>query len=69
LSGRCGAAAPDLPDVDPLRVATTTISGLYDGGSTVELDRLSIRAAADLVGEEPQYSRLAARMPAALIDK
>ena len=25
--------ADDLADVDPLRVATTTISGLYDGAS------------------------------------
>jgi len=59
----------DLDDVDPLRVATKTISGLYDGATTVELDRLSIQTAAELVGEEPQYSRLAARLLAGLIDK
>jgi ribonucleoside-diphosphate reductase alpha chain len=59
----------DLDDVDPLRVATRTISGLYDGATTVELDRLSIQTAAELVGEEPQYSRLAARLLAGLIDK
>jgi ribonucleoside-diphosphate reductase alpha chain len=59
----------DLADVDPLRVATKTISGLYDGATTVELDRLSIRTAAELVAEEPQYSRLAARLLAGLIDK
>jgi ribonucleoside-diphosphate reductase alpha chain len=63
---RCSA---DLDDVDPLRVATKTISGLYDGATTVELDRLSIQTAAELVGEEPQYSRLAARLLAGLIDK
>ncbi len=63
---RCSA---DLADVDPLRVATRTISGLYDGATTVELDRLSIRTAAELVAEEPQYSRLAARLLAGLIDK
>lgn len=59
----------DLDDVDPLRVATKTISGLYDGATTVELDRLSIQTAAELVAEEPQYSRLAARLLAGLIDK
>jgi ribonucleoside-diphosphate reductase alpha chain len=59
----------DLRDVDPLRVATKTISGLYDGATTVELDRLSIQTAAELVAEEPQYSRLAARLLAGLIDK
>ena len=48
----------DLADVDPMRVATRTISGLYDGASTAELDRLSIQTAAEMIGEEPQYSRL-----------
>ncbi len=58
-----------LDDVDPLRVATKTISGLYDGATTAELDRLSIQTAAELIGEEPQYSRLAARLLAAHVDK
>ncbi|GGM77097.1 ribonucleoside-diphosphate reductase [Dactylosporangium sucinum] len=59
----------DLDEVDPLRVATKTISGLYDGASTAELDKLSIQTAAELIGEEPQYSRLAARLLAAYVDK
>jgi ribonucleoside-diphosphate reductase alpha chain len=59
----------DLDDVDPLRVATKTISGLYDGATTAELDRLSIQTAAEMIGEEPQYSRLAARLLAGYIDK
>ncbi len=61
--------AGDLVDVDPLRVATKTISGLYDGATTAELDRLSIQTAAEMIGEEPQYSRLAARLLASYIDK
>ncbi|GGQ71225.1 ribonucleoside-diphosphate reductase subunit alpha [Couchioplanes azureus] len=61
--------AGDLDEVDPLRVATRTISGLYDGATTAELDGLSIRTAAELIGEEPQYSRLAARLLAACVDK
>ncbi|MGF1647226.1 MAG: ribonucleoside-diphosphate reductase subunit alpha [Kineosporiaceae bacterium] len=61
--------AGGLDEVDPLRVATKTISGLYDGATTAELDRLSIRTAADMIGEEPQYSRLAARLLAAYVDK
>ena len=61
--------AGDLADVDPLRVATKTISGLYDGATTAELDRLSIQTAAEMIGEEPQYSRLAARLLASYIDK
>ncbi len=61
--------AGGLADVDPLRVATKTISGLYDGATTAELDRLSIQTAAEMTGEEPQYSRLAARLLSAYIDK
>jgi ribonucleoside-diphosphate reductase alpha chain len=61
--------ADDLDDVDPLRVATKTISGLYDGATTAELDRLSIQTAADMIGEEPQYSRLAARLLSNYVDK
>ncbi|MCB0417697.1 MAG: ribonucleoside-diphosphate reductase subunit alpha [Bdellovibrionales bacterium] len=51
-----------LEQVDPLRVATKAISGLYDGATTKELDDLCIQTAAHLIAEEPQYSRLAARL-------
>jgi ribonucleoside-diphosphate reductase alpha chain len=61
--------ASGLADVDPLRVATKTISGLYDGATTAELDRLSIQTAAEMTSEEPQYSRLAARLLAGYIGK
>jgi ribonucleoside-diphosphate reductase alpha chain len=61
--------AGGLDDVDPMRVATKTISGLYDGATTAELDRLSIQTAAEMTGGEPQYSRLAARLLAAYVDK
>nr|WP_248642631.1 ribonucleoside-diphosphate reductase subunit alpha [Thermomonas fusca] len=58
-----------LHAVDPMRVATRTISGLYDGATTQELDELSIRTAALLIGEEPEYGRLAARLLAGCIAK
>jgi ribonucleoside-diphosphate reductase alpha chain len=58
-----------LPEIDAMRVATKTISGLYDGATTSELDRLSIQTAASLIAEEPQYGRLAARLLAAYIAK
>ncbi len=51
-----------LDAVDPMRVATKAISGLYDGASTTELDLLCIRTAALLIYEEPEYSKLASRM-------
>jgi ribonucleoside-diphosphate reductase alpha chain len=59
----------DLAWVDPLRVATKTISGLYDGATSAELDRLSIQTAAELTGEEPEYSKLAARLLADYVRK
>ncbi|MFN3484665.1 MAG: ribonucleotide reductase N-terminal alpha domain-containing protein, partial [Planctomycetota bacterium] len=58
-----------LTRVDPLRVATQTISGLYDGATTRELDELSIRTAASLLVEEPEYGRLAARLLAVYVNK
>lgn len=51
-----------LPHVDAMRVASKTIGGLYDGATTRELDAISIQTAASLIAEEPQYSRLAARL-------
>ncbi len=58
-----------LGGIDIMRVATRTISGLVDGATTTELDNLSIRTAAALISEEPNYSKLAARMLATIIDK
>ena len=62
-------AADGLHAVEPMRVATRTISGLYDGATTRELDELSIRTAALLTGEEPEYGKLAARLLAEVIEK
>lgn len=58
-----------LPNVDVMRIATKTISGLYDGASTQELDKLSIQTAASLIFEEPEYSRVAARLLNQYIEK
>src|SRR6476620_4816052 len=59
----------NLNSVDTLRIATKTISGLYDGATTKELDKLSIQTAASLIFEEPEYSRLAARLLNQYIEK
>jgi ribonucleoside-diphosphate reductase alpha chain len=58
-----------LTHVDAIRVASKTIGGLYDGATTRELDTISIDTAASLIAEEPQYSRLAARLLLATIVK
>lgn len=61
--------ADGLSAVDPMRIATRTISGLYDGASTEELDRLSIHTSAALIAEEPQYRFLAARLLGTYVEK
>ena len=61
--------ANGLEYVDPMRVATRTISGLYDGATTAELDELSIHTAAGMISEEPEYSLLAARLLSNYIHK
>lgn len=58
-----------LAHVDAIRIASKTIGGLYDGATTRELDTISIDTAASLIAEEPQYSRLAARLLLATIVK
>ncbi|MCB0406752.1 MAG: ribonucleoside-diphosphate reductase subunit alpha [Bdellovibrionales bacterium] len=63
------ACSTGLHQVDPMRVATKVISGLYDGASTQELDKLCIQTAALLIGEEPQYSKLASRLLGRFIDE
>jgi ribonucleoside-diphosphate reductase alpha chain len=68
LLKRVRRQAGDLPDVDPVRVAARTSNGLYEGASDAELARLTIQTAAELIGEEPQYSRLAARLLGDLIE-
>lgn len=64
--GRC---CNGLYSVDSIRVATKTIGGLYNGATTNELDLLSINTAASLIVEEPEYSKLAARLLATYINK
>jgi ribonucleoside-diphosphate reductase alpha chain len=54
--------ADGLPDVDVDRVVERTVAGLPPGAGDGDADRLAVLTAAELTGEEPQYSRLAARL-------
>jgi ribonucleoside-diphosphate reductase alpha chain len=58
-----------LNEVDPHRVAIRAISGLYDGATTKELDDLCVQTASLLIGEEPQYSLLAARLLSTYVEE
>jgi ribonucleoside-diphosphate reductase alpha chain len=55
-------ACRGLDGVEPLEIAKRTISGLHEGSTTRELDDLSISTAVMLMAEEPNYSKVAARM-------
>ncbi len=56
------ACSTGLRQVDPMRIATKAISGLYDGATTEELDELCIQTASMLISEDPEYSKLASRL-------
>ncbi len=55
-------ACRGIQNVESLEVAKRTINGLHDGSTTEELDNLSISTAVMLMSEEPNYSKVAARM-------
>lgn len=55
-------ACRGIPNVVSLEIAKRTINGLHDGSTTQELDDLSIATAVMLMGDEPNYSKVAARM-------
>ena len=63
------ACSSHLKEVDPMRVATKVISGLYDGATTKELDKLCIQTASLLIAEDPNYSKLASRLMARYINE
>ncbi|MCY4380266.1 MAG: ribonucleoside-diphosphate reductase subunit alpha, partial [Proteobacteria bacterium] len=62
---RCGAG---LEHINPYLIASKAISGIYDGVTTTELDTLLMQTAALLIGEEPEYSKLSARLLIDFID-
>lgn len=63
---RCGAG---LSHINPYLVGSKAISGIYDGVTTTELDTLLIQTSAMLINEEPEYSKLSARLLTNFIDK
>ncbi len=58
-----------LSHINPYLIASKAISGIYDGVTTTELDSLLMQTAAMMIGEDPEYSKLAARLLTDYIDK
>ncbi|MEU4201779.1 ribonucleoside-diphosphate reductase subunit alpha [Streptomyces sp. NPDC039022] len=52
----------DLPATDPGKIAAAALRGRHPGSDEAELRSLAMEAAAGLIGDEPQYSKLAARL-------
>ena len=52
----------DLPDADPGRIAAAALRGRSARADEAELRDLATEAAAGLISEDPDYSRLAARL-------
>lgn len=52
----------DLPATDPGKVAAAALRGRHPGSDEAELRTLATEAAAGLIAEEPEYSKLAARL-------
>ncbi|MDI5967664.1 ribonucleoside-diphosphate reductase subunit alpha [Streptantibioticus silvisoli] len=61
------ALTADLPDTDPGQVAAAALRGRHAGSDEAELRALATEAAAGLIAQDPQYSRLAARLLARTI--
>jgi len=55
-------ACRGIEGVESLEIAKRTINGLHQGSTTQELDELSISNAVLLTADEPNYSKVAARM-------
>src|SRR6478735_4008044 len=62
-------ACRGIDRVEALEIAKRTIHGLHEKSTTQELDELSISNAVLLMAEEPNYSKVAARMLADSIRK
>ncbi|RSO47980.1 MULTISPECIES: ribonucleoside-diphosphate reductase subunit alpha [Streptomyces] len=52
----------DLDATDPGKIAAAALRGRHAGSDEAELRSLAMEAAAGLIGDEPQYSKLAARL-------
>ena len=52
----------DTRYIDAVAIAKKVISGLYDGVTTIELDKLAAEMAASLTTKHPDYAHLAARI-------
>lgn len=58
-----------IANVDPMLIATKTISGLHDGATTTSIDYLSVQEAIGFISVEPNYSAAGAALLGNIITK
>ena len=56
-------------DIDPAKIATKVIGGLFDGATTMQIDELTIDKGIWLINENPEYSTAMARVLMGVIHK
>lgn len=62
VAKRITRVAKDLKHVDPNSVAQKVIQGIYDGVTTLELDKLAIEVAYSMTTNHYEYDKLAVRL-------
>jgi ribonucleoside-diphosphate reductase alpha subunit len=69
ITKRITRVTKDLKNVDSMEIVQKTISGLYDGVTSRELDNLAIETAAYLSSRHPEYDKLATRLAVTALHK
>jgi ribonucleoside-diphosphate reductase alpha chain len=69
ISKRIDRLCKDLKNVDAITVAQKVIQGLYNGVTSVELDKLAMETAYSMSVKHPEYDKLASRLAISALHK
>lgn len=69
ISKRIERQSKDLKNIDVISIAQKVIQGLYDGVSSVELDKLAMETAYSMSVKHPEYDKLATRLAISTLHK
>lgn len=69
ISKRIERHCKDLKSVDPISIAQKVVQGLYDGVSSMELDKLAMETSYSMSVKHPEYDKLALRLAISALHK
>ncbi len=69
ISKRIERHSKDLKNIDTVEIAQKVIQGLYDGVTSVELDKLAMETAYSLSVRHPEFDKLATRLAISSLHK